>query len=235
MIAEAQFKFPFDLNHVAIESYQHLGTEIGYREVMRMRAKLQEKIAAIIDGDETDSPVYLFLPQLLKNGHEDAPLPAAMAAPKDDKSLADLLETFKEEKKKTSIHLVRDSGSEEAHGCEAIGDEELLLHANAFGHVTADEEAPFARPEASDTVLSLSDILDEEFVDVKVLRNVFLADGNPADLDVSLVDGYEQGANVRRDGSIRVAVQDERRIIPFRVTHPEDPEVSALARSFFVG
>jgi hypothetical protein len=99
VIAEAQFKFPFDLNHVAIESYQHLGTEIGYREVMRMRAKLQEKIAAIIDGDETDSPVYLFLPQLLKNGHEDAPLPAAMAAPKDDKSLADLLETFKEEKK----------------------------------------------------------------------------------------------------------------------------------------
>jgi hypothetical protein len=66
---------------------------------MRMRAKLQEKIAAIIDGDETDSPVYLFLPQLLKNGHEDAPVPAAMAAPKDDKSLADLLETFKEEKK----------------------------------------------------------------------------------------------------------------------------------------
>ena len=106
---------------------------------------------------------------------------------------------------------------------------EGLGSAQAFLTVTADDDAPFARPEASDTVLSLSDILDEEFVDVEVLRNVFLADGNPADLQVGLVAGYDQGAQVRRDGSIRVAVQDERRIIPFSVTHPEDPEVTAFA------
>ena len=60
-----------------------------------------------------------------------------------------------------------------------------------------------------------SDILDEDFVDVEVLRNVFLADGNAADLDVRLVAGYDRGAQVRRDGSIRVAVEDRRRIIPF--------------------
>jgi hypothetical protein len=38
-------------------------------------------------------------------------------------------------------------------------------------------------------VLTLTDILDEDFVDVEVLRNVFLADGNAADLDVGLVAG----------------------------------------------
>ncbi|MGW4927722.1 Ig-like domain-containing protein [Agromyces sp. NPDC004153] len=119
--------------------------------------------------------------------------------------------------------------SEGVYGFRYTIENERLGSASTFLTVTADDEAPFARPEASDTVLSLSDILDEEFVDVKVLRNVFLADGNPADLEVSLVAGYEQGADVRRDGSIRVAVQDERRIIPFRVTHPEDPGVSALA------
>ena len=101
--------------------------------------------------------------------------------------------------------------------------------ASSFLTVHARGDAPFARPEASDTVLTLSDILDEEVIDVEVLRNVFLADGNAADLHVSLVDGYEGGAQVRRDGSIRVTVEDRRRIIPFRVTHPEDPDVSAYA------
>lgn len=106
---------------------------------------------------------------------------------------------------------------------------ERLSTASAFLTVTADDEAPFAQPEASDTVLSLSDIIDEEFVDVEVLRNVFLADGNPADLRVGLLDGYAQGAQVRRDGSIRVSVEDERRIIPFSVTHPEDPTIVSYA------
>jgi hypothetical protein len=99
VIAEAQFKFPFDLNHLLIEPYEHLGKEIGFREVMRMREVLQKKVAIIIDREETDSPVYLFLPQLLNNGRATTPVAAPMAARQDETSLADLLETFKEEKK----------------------------------------------------------------------------------------------------------------------------------------
>lgn len=106
---------------------------------------------------------------------------------------------------------------------------ERLGEAKAFLKVIARDDAPFARPEASDTVLSLSDILDEEFVDVEVLENVFLADGNVADLDVGLVPGYERGVQVRRDGSIRVTVEDRRRIVPFSVTHPEDETVTSYA------
>ncbi len=98
VISETQFSFPFDLNHLLIEKYEHLGKAIDYREVLRMRAVLQNKIAAIINREETDSPVYLFLPQLLKNGRAIA-APAPMAAPQDDKSLAELLETFKDAKK----------------------------------------------------------------------------------------------------------------------------------------
>ncbi|WP_188741879.1 Ig-like domain-containing protein [Agromyces bauzanensis] len=106
---------------------------------------------------------------------------------------------------------------------------ERLGAASNFLRVEARTDAPLARPEAGDTVLTLSDILGEESVDVAVLRNVFLADGDAADLDVGLVDGYDDGAQVRRDGSIRVEVEDERRIVPFSVSHPEDPAVTAYA------
>lgn len=99
VIAESQFSFPFDLNHLLIEKYEHLGKGIEYDEVMRMRKVLQTKITAIIDRSETDSPVFLFLPQLLNGGAGTAPQPAPMAAPQSDKSLADLLETFKDAKK----------------------------------------------------------------------------------------------------------------------------------------
>lgn len=106
---------------------------------------------------------------------------------------------------------------------------EHLGAASTFLRVEARDDAPLAQPEAGDTVLTLSDILGEEYVDVAVLRNVFLADGDAADLRVALVEGYDRGAQVRRDGSIRVEVEDARRIVPFSVSHPEDPEVRSYA------
>ena len=99
VIAEKQFAFPFDLNHLLIEQYEHMGKEIGFREVMRMRDVLQKKITAIIDQGTTDSPVFLFLPRLLSTERDAAPPPAPMAARQDDQSLAELLETFKDAKK----------------------------------------------------------------------------------------------------------------------------------------
>ena len=65
VIAEKEFKFPFDLNHLLIETYTHMGPEIGFREVMRMRGILTAKIETILGAPQTDSPVFLFLPQLL--------------------------------------------------------------------------------------------------------------------------------------------------------------------------
>lgn len=106
---------------------------------------------------------------------------------------------------------------------------EQFAEASTFLSIIAREDAPLARPEASDTVLTLSDILDEEVVDVPVLRNVFLTDADVSDLEVGLVDGYDAGAEVRRDGSIRVQIEDRRRVIPFSVAHPEDPSIVAYA------
>lgn len=95
VIAEDKGTFPFDLNHVSIAKYQHLGPDIGFGEVMRMRVVIGEKIAAILDKQETDSPVFLFLPQLQGS---TAP-PAPMEPPKDEKSLAELRQSFAEAKR----------------------------------------------------------------------------------------------------------------------------------------
>src|SRR5262245_4288218 len=95
VIAEDKGTLPFDLNHVSIAKYEHLGKDIGFGEVMRMREVLKQRIAAILAKDETDSPVFLFLPHLQGS---KAP-PAPMEPPKDDKSLAELRESFAAAKK----------------------------------------------------------------------------------------------------------------------------------------
>ena len=95
VISEDKGTFPFDLNHVSIAKYEHLGKDIGFGEVMRMRVVIGEKIAAILAKQETDSPVFLFLPQLQGSS---AP-PAPMEPPKDEKSLAELRQNFAEAKR----------------------------------------------------------------------------------------------------------------------------------------
>ena len=102
VIAENGFTFPFDLNHVSILKYEHLGKEIGFREVMRVRDQLKQKIAVVTGKPDTDSPVFLFLPQLLKQlaGVGQPPPPAATEPPADPdaKSMGELLETFRQAK-----------------------------------------------------------------------------------------------------------------------------------------
>jgi hypothetical protein len=96
VMAENGFKFPFDLNHLSILKYEHLGKDIGYGEALRVRGKLKEKIEALLAQPDTDSPVFLFLPELL---HQPSPPPpAATQAPRDSKSFADLMEILKQAK-----------------------------------------------------------------------------------------------------------------------------------------
>ncbi|MDT5272113.1 MAG: hypothetical protein QOH49_4299 [Acidobacteriota bacterium] len=58
--------FPFDVNHVAIRQYHHLGEDIGYGEAIRFRALLKDAIVRIYNEDPRpkDSPVYTFLNEL---------------------------------------------------------------------------------------------------------------------------------------------------------------------------
>jgi tetratricopeptide (TPR) repeat protein len=64
VIAEDGIKtFPFDISHVAVRQYHHLGEDIGFEEVMRFREQLTNAIKEIIKVNprNSDSPVYTFL------------------------------------------------------------------------------------------------------------------------------------------------------------------------------
>src|SRR5678815_6169186 len=61
VISENKLTYPFDLNHVAISSYTHLGEAIDFDEVMRFRQLLGETLEAVLKAEKTDSPIYTFL------------------------------------------------------------------------------------------------------------------------------------------------------------------------------
>ena len=56
-------KFPFDLNHVAVRTYHHLGEDIGFDEAQRFTALLTTSIREILDArpQPCDSPIYTVL------------------------------------------------------------------------------------------------------------------------------------------------------------------------------
>ena len=65
VLAEEQFKNPFDLGHVVIRRYNHLGADgLSYKEAKRLIGELKKTIQVIQNQPKTDSPVYTFLPQL---------------------------------------------------------------------------------------------------------------------------------------------------------------------------
>lgn len=57
---------PFDVNHVAIRQYHHLGEDIGSSEAKRFSSLLTDAITTILKKDprDNDSPVYTFLHNL---------------------------------------------------------------------------------------------------------------------------------------------------------------------------
>ncbi len=64
VLAEEQFKFPFDLNHLMIRNYVHLGVGIEYSEAERLKDEIISALRIITKKQDIDSPVYTFLPRL---------------------------------------------------------------------------------------------------------------------------------------------------------------------------
>jgi hypothetical protein len=100
---------------------------------------------------------------------------------------------------------------------------------STFLTVVVRTDAPRSRPEARDTHLALSDVLDNRTIDVDVLANVFVADGAVSRLVLKVPDSYSAAAQVTSDRRIRVEVGTASQIIPFSVTHPDDPSIVSYA------
>jgi hypothetical protein len=91
VMAENKLSYPFDLNHIVINGYTHLGEAIDFDEVMRFRKELGLTLDAVLQNVQSDSPVYTFLrlmpPSLIEEAVEAAraakqasPGPAGQAA-----------------------------------------------------------------------------------------------------------------------------------------------------------
>jgi hypothetical protein len=63
-IAEDKMVFPFDVSHLAVRKYHHLGEGIDFAEVLRMKSELTEAIRTILQNPQKDSPVYTFFADL---------------------------------------------------------------------------------------------------------------------------------------------------------------------------
>jgi len=64
LMSEELMAYPFDINHISIKKYTHLGESIDYFEVLRFQKELGDTIENVEQTKETDSPVYTFLPDL---------------------------------------------------------------------------------------------------------------------------------------------------------------------------
>jgi hypothetical protein len=65
VISEDKLTYPFDLNHINITSYTHLGDAIDYDEVERFRKVLGNTLDAVLNNEQPDSPVYTYLDDLV--------------------------------------------------------------------------------------------------------------------------------------------------------------------------
>jgi len=64
VISESGLSYPFDLNHILITSYTHLGDDVGVGEARRFIELLSGTLRQILDSPTPDSPIYTFLADL---------------------------------------------------------------------------------------------------------------------------------------------------------------------------
>lgn len=103
VIAEENFKFPYDVKSLLIRTYKHLGPGIDAEEAEDFRNKLKQAISELVEKKDLDSPVYTFLPAL----HEptlgqvkELQLMAAAAAPAaEDQTVSLLMKMFRQARK----------------------------------------------------------------------------------------------------------------------------------------
>ena len=87
VVAESKFKSPFDVNHIVIRRYEHLGADLGAKEARRFEKDLAATIKQVMKDGRNDSPVYAMLPGLSAPAMPArAAHPPAAAAPPDTKA-----------------------------------------------------------------------------------------------------------------------------------------------------
>ncbi len=218
ILAESQFKFPFDLASVLIRTYEHLGKGIDFEEVDKLRDELKSAIKELVlVKQEVDSPVYTFLHDLQQPRLKGDPVDAVKPAPLSERA-ADGDPVQIGDDVKFSVLL------EEAQKAIDQSDFEKakLLFQNCHQMNPADAYivqqlalATYKRPQADDAgrikaLIEAKDIIanslqpsttnDPETLGLwgAIHKRLWELNKNPADLDTA-VWAYERGFYLRRD------------------------------------
>ncbi len=91
VISESQTKYPFDINHTIISSYEHLGADIGVTEANRFKSELEKLVKAVLREKKIDSPVYTFLPKLKPPVFTDTDIKLITEQPRNQVTLSELI------------------------------------------------------------------------------------------------------------------------------------------------
>jgi tetratricopeptide (TPR) repeat protein len=192
VIAEDGIKtFPFDVNHVAVRQYHHLGEDIGYDEVMRFRDLLSKAIVEIGKNEPPakDSPVYTYLnglnPPALAAAIQGVAEGAAKSAPvtdgkpdgapesKDAKVYSVVMEEIEEAKKaenfeeaKTLLLLLREKMKPKTEGLLVPPEDPYIIQQLALVTYKAKQDTPekeiAALKEASDLLSRLNPAISND-------------------------------------------------------------------------
>jgi tetratricopeptide (TPR) repeat protein len=100
IISEKELSYPFDLNHILIEPYEHLGKAIDYAEVLRFKKQLQDKVKALVDNPQVDSPLYTLFPDLEVPTFTEEEIDDIKENIKEDGSLSDFMSAAEDAKNK---------------------------------------------------------------------------------------------------------------------------------------
>lgn len=188
VISEDKLAYPFDLNHIKITSYTHLGDAIDFEEVERFRKELGQTLDAVLNQEQLDSPVYTYLDGLIppalkeqieeavvqknKERDEGAAKPAGSARHKTSKTLSLIMEQGEEAIRKKEFTKAKGLFSSalligKGEGDASISNDSYLIHRLALAtYKTKQPDVISALKEAIDLLdqLDLAHTNDSETV-----------------------------------------------------------------------
>ncbi|MCD9186230.1 MAG: DUF4071 domain-containing protein [Pyrinomonadaceae bacterium] len=92
VISEDKLRYPFDINHTLIQSYEHLGKDIGISEARRFTRELKKLVEEILSNKKKDSPVYTYLPKLKEPSLTEEQIEEIIKVSEDKAPFSELLE-----------------------------------------------------------------------------------------------------------------------------------------------
>ncbi|MFT3946636.1 MAG: TRAFs-binding domain-containing protein [Agriterribacter sp.] len=148
IVSEELLGYPFDVNHIAINRYTHLGDSIDYFEVLRFQKLLGETIDTVLNSPTPDSPVYTFISELIppslrskakevvnQIGNALTPAEIAASSPSDkpeDQSLSILVSQGEEALRKKQFDAAKTLFEAALGLCNANNDPHQLTSNNTY-------------------------------------------------------------------------------------------------------